>query len=185
VLGATGMAGMLAVQNARLLGAAQIMAAGRDPAGLDRAAQAGATPVALTGDRETDAAALAAAFDGRPPGLILDFVWGPPAEAVFAALARRGLHEDGADIAYVQIGAAAGPEASVPAVLLRSRRIRITGSGAGSASVAAITAQLPAYMQLIADGRVNVPTQTFPLSHIAEAWTAARDSGPRVVIIPG
>jgi NADPH:quinone reductase-like Zn-dependent oxidoreductase len=185
VLGASGMAGMLAVQNARLLGAAQIVGAGRDPAGLDRAAQAGAAPVALTGDHATDAAALAAALDGRPPSLILDFVWGPPAEAMFAALARRGLHEDSADIAYVQIGAAAGPLASVPAALLRSRRIQMTGSGAGSAPLTAIAAQLPAYMQLIADGRVPVPTQTFPLSRIAEAWTAAHDSGPRVVITPG
>jgi hypothetical protein len=104
---------------------------------------------------------------------------------MFAALARCGLHEDSADIAYVQIGAAAGPQASVPAALLRSRRIRMTGRGAGSAPVAAILAQLPAYMQLVAEGRVHVPTQTFPLSHIAEAWTAAHASGPRVVIIPG
>ncbi|HEX7267384.1 MAG TPA: zinc-binding alcohol dehydrogenase family protein [Streptosporangiaceae bacterium] len=185
VLGATGMAGMLAVQNASLLGAAQIVGVGRDPAGLERAAQTGATPVALTGDRETDAAALAAAFDGRPSSLILDFVWGPPAEAMFAALARRGLREDSADIAYVQIGAAAGPEASVPAALLRSRRIQIRGSGAGSAPIAAIIAQLPAYMQLIADGRVHIPTRTFPLSHIADAGNTAQDSGPRVVIVPG
>jgi NADPH:quinone reductase-like Zn-dependent oxidoreductase len=185
VLGVTGMAGMLAVQNAHLLGADQIVGAGRNPAGLGRAAAAGATAVALTGDRATDAAALAAALDDSPPSLILDFVWGLPAEAMFAALAQHGLHEDSADIAYIQIGAGAGPEASVPAALLRSRRIRITGSGAGSASVSAVIAQLPAYIQLIADGRVQVPTQTFPLSRIADAWTAARDSGPRVVIVPG
>ena len=61
----------------------------------------------------------------------------------------------------------------------------MTGSGAGLAPVAAILAQLPAYMQLIADGRVQVPTRIFPLSHIADAWNAAQDSGPRVVIVPG
>ena len=40
-------------------------------------------------------------------------------------------------------------------------------------------------MQLIADGRVHIPTRTFPLSHIADAWDTAQDSGPRVVIVPG
>jgi NADPH:quinone reductase-like Zn-dependent oxidoreductase len=184
VLGATGTAGVLAVQNARQLGADRVIGAGRSPAGLERAAQAGAAAVALTGDRETDAAALSGALDGTPPGLVLDFVWGAPAEAMFAALSRRGLGEDSADVAYVEIGALAGPEASVPAALLRSRRIRISGSGAGSASVSAIIAQLPGYMRLIAEGRVHVPTRTFPLAQIAEAWTAARDSGTRVVVVP-
>ena len=73
----------------------------------------------------------------------------------------------------------------MPAALLRSRRIQITGSGAGAASIAAIIAQLPAYMQLIAGHRVQVPARTFPLSHIAGAWTASQDSGTRVVIVPG
>src|SRR5262249_61088870 len=101
---------------------------------------------------------------GGPPARVLACGWGPPAEAMFTALTGRGLHEDSASIAYVQIGAAAGPAASMPAALLRSRRIQITGSGAGSVPIAAILAQLPAYMQLIPDGPVRVPIQPFPLS---------------------
>ena len=103
---------------------------------------------------------------------------------MFAALGRRGLHEERSDVSYIEIGALAGPEASVPAALLRSRRLRISGSGAGSGSVSAIMAQIPAYMQMIADGRVTVPTRTFPLSQVT-AGAAARDGGPRVVIVPG
>jgi NADPH:quinone reductase-like Zn-dependent oxidoreductase len=185
VLGATGMAGLLAVQNALALGASRVIGIGRNPAGLERAAAAGAITVTLTGDKGSDAAAIAAALGDTAPSLVLDFVWAGPAETMFQALARRGLHEDTANIAYLQIGALAGPEASVPAALLRSRRIRITGSGAGSASVAAVLAQLPGYMQLIAGGRVQVPTRTFPLSEISDAWIAARESGNRVVIVPG
>ncbi len=185
VLGATGMAGLLAVQNARLLGASRVIAAGRNPAGLDLAAGAGAAVVAIGGDRQADARELAAALDGDSPGLVLDFVWGPPAEAMFDALAGRGLAEDTADIAYVQIGSLAGPSAAVPSVLLRSRRITISGSGAGSASIAQIIAELPGYLQLIADGKVEVPVRTFPLSQISDAWAAAADSGQRVVVVPG
>jgi NADPH:quinone reductase-like Zn-dependent oxidoreductase len=156
VLGVTGMAGLLAVQNALALGA----------------------------ERVVDAAAIASALGDTAPSLVLDYLWGMPAEATFGALGRHGLDADTADIAYVQIGAMAGPNAAVPAALLRSRRIRISGTGAGSASVQDITAQLPGYMQLIADRRVDVPTVVYPLSRVAEAWIAAADRGPRVVAVP-
>ena len=185
VLGVTGMSGLLAAQNARLLGAARVVGAGRSQAGLQRAAAAGAEAVTLTGDRDADAQALAAALDGDAPGLVLDFVWGPVAETAFQALGRRGFSEDTADISYVQIGALAGAEAAVPSSLLRSRKLAISGSGAGSVSAADIKALIPLYIQLIADGSVQVPFRTFPLSEAAAAWTASADSGPRVVLVPG
>jgi NADPH:quinone reductase-like Zn-dependent oxidoreductase len=194
ILGATGMAGLLAVQNARLLGADRVIAAGRDRARLARAEAYGATTVPLpatpedgtaTGARDAIATALADALGGTAPGLVLDFVWGAPAEAAFAALARRGLEEDDADISYVQIGALAGAEAAVPAALLRSRRIRISGSGAGSASIDTLMTELPGYIQMIADGRVEVPVRVFALSAVSQAWAAAGGGGERVVVVPG
>ena len=184
VLGVTGMSGFLAAQNAALLGAARVVGAGRSQPGLDRAAAAGAETVALTGDRDADADTLAAVLNGDAPGLVLDFVWGPVAETAFQALGRRGLGEDTADISYVQIGALAGAEAAVPSSLLRSRKLTISGSGAGSVPAAEIKAQIPRYLQLIADGSVQVPFRTFPLSDVAAAWTASAGSGPRVVLVP-
>jgi NADPH:quinone reductase-like Zn-dependent oxidoreductase len=184
ILGATGMAGLLAVQHARILGATRVVGIGRNPAGLQRAQEFGAISVALTGDRDVDTAALTRALDGNSPTIVLDYLWGSAAETAFAALARHGLDEDSADIAYVQIGAMAGSEAQVPASLLRSRRIRISGSGAGSASIAEIMQQVPVYMQLIADGKVDVPSKTFPLSAVAEAWSASMSEPRRAVIVP-
>jgi NADPH:quinone reductase-like Zn-dependent oxidoreductase len=184
ILGVTGMAGYLAVQHARILGASRVVGVGRNPARLARAAQVGAATVALSGNRETDAAAIVDALGGTTPSIVLDFLWAAAAETAFASLARRGLEEDTGNIAYVQIGAAAGPEAAVPAALLRSRRIRISGSGAGSAQIADIMAELPVYMQLIADGSVDVPTKTVPLSSISELWTEAADATHRTVVVP-
>jgi NADPH:quinone reductase-like Zn-dependent oxidoreductase len=183
ILGVTGISGFLAAQNARLLGAARVVGAGRSRPGLDRAAAAGAEPVALTGDRDADAEALASALGGDAPSLVLDFVWGPVAEAAFGALGRRGLREDTADIRYVQIGALAGAEAALPSALLRSRKLTISGSGAGSVPAAEIRAQIPRYLRLIADGSVQVPFRTFPLSDVAAAWTTSAGSGPRVVLV--
>jgi NADPH:quinone reductase-like Zn-dependent oxidoreductase len=183
IFGVTGMAGLLAVQHARILGATRVVGAGRNPAALRRASELGAASVALTGDRDADTVALAHALAGTSPTIVIDFLWGAAAETAFAALARRGFDEDSADIAYVEIGAMAGPDAKVPASLLRSRRIRVSGSGAGSASIAEIMVQVPRYMQLIADGEIEVPSKTFPLSAIAEAWSMSANQPCRVVIV--
>lgn len=72
----------------------------------------------------------------------------------------------------------------MPAALLRSRRIRISGSGAGSAQIADIMAEVPAYLKLIADRRVDVPTKTMQLSSISEAWSASADGTYRIVVVP-
>jgi hypothetical protein len=85
----------------------------------------------------------------------------------------------------VQIGALAGAEAAVPAALLRSRRIRITGSGAGSASLETMMAEIPVYLRMIAEGAVVVPVRVFPLSAVTDAWAASTGGGERVVVVPG
>src|SRR5580700_9746419 len=183
VLGATGITGYLAVQNALLLGAERVIGAGRSLSGLERAAAAGARTVALSGDADADATALAGALDTGGPTLVLDFVWGPVAETAFRALASGKFGEDDSEIKYVQIGSLAGAEAAVPSALLRSRKVTISGSGAGSIPAAEIKAQIPRYLRLIADRLVQVPFRTFPLSDVAAAWTTSAESGPRVVLV--
>jgi hypothetical protein len=48
-----------------------------------------------------------------------------------------------------------------------------------------ITAELPRYTQMIAEGRVEVPVRVFPLSAVTDAWVAAAGGGERVVVVPG
>lgn len=180
VLGATGVAGDLAVQNAGVLGATAVVAVGRDRTRLARVDRAGVRTVALVGDHDADAAAIAEALGGTAPSTVLDFVWGPVAEAVFAAMSRHGLEEDTADVLHVEIGAAAGATAALPAALLRSRHYRVQGSGAGSASVRGLLGELPRYIDLLASGQVVAPVRTMPLSRVAEAWHTG--SGERIVL---
>ncbi|MGV2985324.1 zinc-binding dehydrogenase [Microbacterium sp. AGC85] len=182
VLGATGMSGSLAAQAAHALGAERVIAAGRDPQALDRLRADGATTVSLNqGGPEALEDALAAAIGDASPGLVLDYVWGPVAEAAFGALGRSGEDPD-ADTSYVQIGSMAGPRASVPADLLRSRRIKIIGSGAGSASPEEMLAEAPEVMARFADGSLHVPYTAYPLGRIGEAWAHAGRS--RAVVVP-
>ncbi|RNI19039.1 quinone oxidoreductase family protein [Flexivirga caeni] len=180
VLGATGMSGRMAVQAALHLGAQRVVGAGRDAARLEQVASYGAVPVALGDD---PAAAIRTGLDGHAPDLVLDFVWGAIAEAAFDALGRTGLAEDDADITYTQIGALAGPNAAVPSTLLRSRRIRIVGSGAGSATRETLATGLPEVIGLIGSGVLQVPHRAYPLSEVGRAWTHGGDE--RAVVVPG
>ncbi|MEV8436051.1 zinc-binding alcohol dehydrogenase family protein [Actinosynnema sp. NPDC051121] len=181
VLGATGMSGSLAVQGALALGAERVVAAGRDPEALERLRGLGATTVSLVQDGpDALEKALAGAVAEASPGLVLDYLWGPVAEAAFAALGRA--EDTGADTAYVQIGSLAGTEASLPADLLRSRRIRFSGSGAGSVSIEAMLAKAPEVMARFADGSLHVPYTAYPLSRVGEAW--AHTGRSRAVVVP-
>jgi alcohol dehydrogenase len=73
VTGATGSFGGAAVLLALALGAARVVAAGRDPDALAALARDRVTPVRLTGDRATDTAALRTAAHGGAH-IALDFV---------------------------------------------------------------------------------------------------------------
>ncbi|WP_026403441.1 quinone oxidoreductase family protein [Actinomadura rifamycini] len=183
VLGATGMSGGLAVRAAMALGAERVVAAGRDPGALESLRGLGADTVELVATApDSWAAALGAAVAEARPTLVLDFVWGPVAEAAFAALGTTGTDDGGAPVDYVQIGSLAGTEAALPAALLRSRRVRISGSGAGSVSKAHMIAELPEIIARFGDGTFEAPYTAYPLSRVGEAW--AHEGRGRAVIVP-
>jgi NADPH:quinone reductase-like Zn-dependent oxidoreductase len=183
VLGATGMSGSLAVRAALSLGAKQVLAAGRDHEALERLRGLGAVTVPLAAAApDARATALAAAVAEAQPTLVLDLVWGPVAEATFAALGKAGTDDGSAAIDYVQIGSRAGTEAALPAALLRSRRIRISGSGAGSVSKAEMISEIPEIIARFADGTFDAPYTDYPLSRVGEAW--AHRGHTRAVVVP-
>ncbi|MFD7323307.1 zinc-binding alcohol dehydrogenase family protein [Streptomyces sp. NPDC059875] len=181
ILGATGAAGNLAVQNAQALGARRVIGVGRGGPDLERVAGFGVETVELVSDTSLDAAAISATLGDTAPALVLDFLWGSPAEAMFQALA--GIQGAGATD-YVEIGSVAGEHSAVPASLLRSRPIRLRGSGIGSFDMRRYIAEVPAYIQLIVGGKVRVHARAYPLSQVAEAWTASQP-GPRPVLVEG
>jgi NADPH:quinone reductase-like Zn-dependent oxidoreductase len=180
ILGVTGAAGGLAVQNALALGVRRIIGVGRGTHDLKRVAGLGAATVEIVGDKDADMLAIGAALGSQAPDLVLDFLWGGVAEAALHALANI---PGAGPTSYVEIGSAAGEHAIVAASLLRSRHFHLTGSGIGSFDMRRYFGQIPVYLQLIADGEVQVDAQAYPLSRAGEAWTAP--AGPRPVLIAG
>jgi NADPH:quinone reductase-like Zn-dependent oxidoreductase len=90
VNGATGTSGRLAVQVAKHLGAKRVVATGRNRAVLDQLPTIGADAVVGLDQPPED---LTAAFhqhvaDGVD--VVLDYLWGPPAEQLIAAFAGHG-----------------------------------------------------------------------------------------------
>jgi NADPH2:quinone reductase len=113
VLGATGTSGRIATQLATRHGA-RVVVAGRNQDVLVRLLGRGAQ-AAIRVDRPHGELAAAIAAEG-PYDLVVDYLWGAPAEAVFAALTRPAPRAgDGPQrIRYIQVGIAAGEVATLP-----------------------------------------------------------------------
>jgi NADPH:quinone reductase-like Zn-dependent oxidoreductase len=179
ILGATGNAGRMAVQIARHLGAAAIVAAGRDPERLDLLTELGATSVvSLAGDPARTADELGAA--AADVDVVLDYTWGAPTEqAIPALLTRRA--ERGKPLDWIQIGSMAGAEITLPSFVLRAANLRIMGSGQGSVTAAGIVAELPSLIARFADGTLTAAALPLPLAEVETAWTAPVKPDQRVV----
>ena len=158
VLGATGTVGQVAVQAARLLGAAHVVAAGRDPAGLERALTLGADEaVGLDGDF-------------GEPTYVFDPLCGEPLERAVAAAAP------GARI--VQLGQAAGATATLPSAAIRGKHLEVYGF-----SDFVVPADILAehYQRLVAHavaGQIRVALEQVSLDEIGDVWGA---SGKHIV----
>jgi NADPH:quinone reductase-like Zn-dependent oxidoreductase len=174
VLGATGASGRIAAQLAKRQ-RAHVVAAGRNQRVLDGLG----ADVALRVDHPGLVDAIAA--EG-PYDLVVDYLWGAPAEAAFAALARIG--DSVRRTRYIQVGISAGETARLPAVTLRAAPVQLFGSGIGGPASHLETAA--AYRELLADvaaGDITLDVETVPLAQVEEAWQRA-GSDRRVVFIP-
>jgi NADPH:quinone reductase-like Zn-dependent oxidoreductase len=182
VLGATGNAGTMAVQIAKLLGAGRVVGAGRDLDRLSALTSLGADEVVhLTGDRdETDRALGAAAAEAD---IVLDYVWGQPAQqAMMALLTARSDRSRSLD--WIQIGAMAGPAIELPSVVLRSANLRLQGNGQGAVSPAAYLAELPSLVHEVSAGTITVKPVTAPLADVEAIWNRPDAPGERTVLVP-
>ncbi|HEY7094016.1 MAG TPA: zinc-binding alcohol dehydrogenase family protein, partial [Ktedonobacterales bacterium] len=130
--GATGFAGRLAVQVAKLLGAGRIVGTGRDAAALQSLHALGADSVI---DLKQSPDRLATAFKNAAGetgyNVILDFLWGRPTETLIKTLVPEKLAFAGGRTRLVQIGEAAGPTITLSADALRTSGLEITGGGGG------------------------------------------------------
>ncbi len=179
--GATGTAGGLAVQIAKHLGAGKVIATGRDRAALEDLVDRGADEIIQLGEGEAFTTALREVFAGGVD-VVLDYLWGPSAEAMLTAAANAGLRDR--TLRFVQIGTASAPTVSLAGTLLHSSAIEITGSGTGSVDPKTIGGILARLMNAAPAARFRVATRPVPLENVEEAWMIGAGT-PRIVLTTG
>ena len=184
ILGATGVAGQLAVQIAKHLGAGRVVAAGRNEQILTTLHKLGADSTVRLDMADAE---VTAAFSqaGAPVGfdVILDFLWGHPTEVFLSAATRRGFPSARSGTRLIQIGDSAGPVISLPAMALRSAAITITGSGV-MPSLSVLTEAFEQLMNLAARNQLSIAVEPVPLADIEKVWTRGDLHGRRLVVIP-
>jgi NADPH:quinone reductase-like Zn-dependent oxidoreductase len=181
VLGATGNAGRMAVQIAKLLGAGEVVAAGRNAEILATLPGLGADRVvSLEGGEDLSAALAEAAAE---VDVVIDYLWGKPAEAAIPAIVRARTDRARA-LRWVQIGAITGPEIALPSAALRACNLKLMGSGQGSVSTAGIVEELPALAREVTAGNIAVDAEPIPLANVETAWNTPVAPGRRLVFVP-
>lgn len=172
VLGATGTAGSVALQAARVLGAERVVGAGRDSDRLQRALELGAdAAVSLDGDDLPERLREACGGDG--PTLIVDPLWGEPVRAAAEAAAPEAR--------IVHLGQSAGPEATFASAVVRGKRLSILGHSNFALSP---DERRQAYLEVaehVAAGWITIDVEEFALDQIAAAWVAQERGGKAVV----
>jgi NADPH2:quinone reductase len=184
ILGATGAAGQLAVQIAKRLGARRVVTAGRNPEALASLKDLGADAlITLEQPREALVAAFREEIAEHGVDVVLDYLWGAPAEAVLAAIAQKGLSHAAPRIRFVQIGQSAGATITLAGATLRSSGVELLGSGFGSASMEEIFAALGEFFEQAAKAPFATKVEARPLRDVETLWNAA-ELGARLVFHP-
>ncbi|MGR3907341.1 zinc-binding alcohol dehydrogenase family protein [Burkholderia sp. SR8] len=180
VNGATGTSGRLAVRIAKHLGAAKVIATGRNTAALHALLTAGADAIVPL---QQDDAQLARALEPHfraGVDVVLDYLWGAGAQALLAVAAKAT--PEGRRLRFVQIGSIGGADVLLPGAVLRATAIELMGSGLGSVPLPRMLAAIRGVFDAAGSAGLAIDTRAVPLSAVAEHWADA-DSRVRTVFV--
>ena len=178
ILGATGVAGQLAIQLARHLGADRIVAAGRN---VDALAKQNLDAIVGLSEPEE---AIREAFRveaAKGVDVVIDYLWGRPTELLLEALAKGFDPNATRSTRLVEVGESAGHTITLPGSVLRSVDLTMMGSGFGSMPLESILAAIPNLFDLAVAGKIRVDVEAVPLADVEAAWSLG-EKGKRIVL---
>ncbi|CAA9202585.1 L-threonine 3-dehydrogenase [Flavobacterium bizetiae] len=184
--GATGFTGQMAIQIAKHYGAKKIIATGRNEKTLQSLLEIGADEIiSLKQDDEAIVAQLKAIHLNSPIDIVLDYLWGHPAELILKALKGNGSFTT--KVRYVTIGGMAGDTIQLSSGILRSVDLQLSGSGLGSWTKEEVrllfTEILPEMFLLAVQDKLQVNIETTSLADIEKAWNIEIPDGKRLVVL--
>lgn len=181
--GATGVSGKVAIQIAKLLGAGKVIGTGRNDASLELLKSLGADAVI---DLKQPDEKLLEAFEkeGGEKGydVVLDFIWGHPAELLMQSFVPKEAGFAKRRIRYVHIGGKAGLTISLNGEMLRTSGLELYG--VGKISPSGFSEGMKLVWEWIKDKKIIMDIEKVSLANIAEAWQRNDLQGKRIVIIP-
>jgi len=175
--GATGVAGQLAIQAARLLGARRVIAAGRN---LEAIAAADVDGVIALGGPEEAVRDAFAAEAARGIDVVIDYLWGRPTELLLEALAKGFKASSSQRTRLVEVGSSAGLTINLPGDFLRKMDLTLLGSGFGSARLETIFAEIPGLFTMAEEGKLKIAVEPVALAEVESAWKRV-EKGRRIV----
>jgi NADPH:quinone reductase-like Zn-dependent oxidoreductase len=184
ILGATGVTGQLAVQIAKLSGAARVVGVGRNEKALGKLEELGADAT-IQLDQAADALKEAFLNEMGHGGfdVILDYLWGGPTEALLAAITKAEFATATHEARFVQAGESAGPTIKLTAAVLRSIPLTMMGTG-GIPSREILVDAMEQVMTRGACGELRIETERVEMAQIERAWNRPGQPGRRLVVVP-
>jgi NADPH:quinone reductase len=177
VLGATGSVGLVAVQVAKLLGAARVVAAGRSAAGLDRAVQVGADATIRLDQTDDLVAAFKNAFGGKGPNYVFDPLWGEPAAAAVQAAVPWST--------IVNLGQSAGAMSELASAAVRFKSLSILGHTGFAVPPDELADHYRRLVEHAIAGDIRLDVERVPLDSVADAWRRQGEgAGAKLVVVP-
>src|SRR6478752_3421156 len=167
ILGATGVAGQLAIQVAQHLRAKRVIAAGRNIEAL--AAHELDAIIPLSQSDEAVRHAFAAEAEGGID-VVLDYLWGRPTELLLEALAANFNAKGTRPTRLIEVGESAGKSITLPGSTLRSVDLKMMGSGFGSVSLDRVLEAIPTLFSLAAAGTLRVAVEPVLLADVETVW---------------
>lgn len=171
VLGATGTAGGIAIQAARILGAAKVVAVGRNHDRLEELRDVADDVVALD---EPDLPARLVEACAPGADVIYDILWGEPLVAALGA-ARTGAR-------VVHVGTAAASTATLPSI--RGSQLSILGySNFGAPREVLVEAYLTMVRHAMV-GTLRIDLTRVPFEEAGHGWDGLRFGRGKFVLVP-
>lgn len=189
VNGGTATAGRIAVQLAKHLGAAKVIATGRNAEELEELKQLGADvviPFSLgtpnpSGAEDYESALKQIFVSGI--NVVVDYLWGESAKIIIVALAKTVVDET--PVRFVHVGAASREEnIELPGAALRASPILLMGSGIGSLSRPSLLQSIRSVFEVVQPAGLKIATTVVPLSDVEQVWDKAPGK-PRMVFSIG
>ncbi|WP_213806901.1 zinc-binding alcohol dehydrogenase family protein [Granulicella sp. dw_53] len=187
--GATGTAGRLAVQLAKYLGAAKVIATGRNAEELEEVKKLGADvviPFTLgllhpSGAKDYENALRQVFVSGID--VVIDYLWGESAKTLIVAIAKTV--EDATPVRFVHVGGASREEnIELPGAALRSSAILLMGSGVKSVRQPVLLQAIREVFAVVQPAGLKIATKVVPISEVERVWDNATGKQRIVFSIP-